>query len=291
MGFAFVKGEFTEEHNARISLHERGLLYGDGLFETILVTGSVPVRADEHARRLHRSAVAMGMLYDRFQDDFVTYLGKVVRELIRQSGYTEARLKVILTRGESSISPRPPQVGGANLYATVQPLPATRPVSGGMTAILCSFPRNQHSPLVGHKSLNYLENVLALREADESEVDEAIFCNLDGRLCEGATTNLFIVRDEEVLTPPVKEGLLPGITRAHVLDLAQALEVPTQERSLKLEDLWSAREAFLTNSLIGIAPLLELDGRLAGPAGAGPMTERLQTAYRKVLDHLIMNYE
>ncbi len=290
MGFAYVKGEFIEEHNARLSLGERAFRYGDGLFETVRVIAGVAIQVDEHVRRIHDSGVELGMLFDRYQSEFVLHVSKVVSELVRQSGYSEARLQIILSRGEGGIGPRPPEIGGANVYAVIQPYSDASPshARSGIYAVLASFPRNQHSPLVRHKTLNFLENVLALREAREAAVDEALFCNTVGRICEGATSNFFIVKDGGLITPPVTEGLLPGITRAQVLDITKALGVSYSERSVTLDDLWSSDEAFLTNSMIGVAALLEVDDRPIARGGVGPMTEQLQGAYQKLLDHLVM---
>lgn len=290
MGFAYIKGEFTEEHNARVSLSERAFRYGDGLFETVRVIGGVAIKIDEHVRRIHDSGVELGMLLDKNRSEFVLHVSKVVSELVRQSGYSDARLKIILSRGEGDIGPRPPEIGGANIYAVIQPYSDASPshARSGISAVLASFPRNQHSPLVQHKTLNFLENVLALKEARDAAVDEALFCNIVGRICEGATSNIFIVKDGGLITPPLSEGLLLGITRAQVLDLAKASGISYSEMSVTLDDLWSSDEAFLTNSMIGIAGLLEVDEQPIAHGGVGSITEQLQVAYQKFLDHLVM---
>ncbi len=291
MGFAYVRGEFVEEHAARLSLSERAFRYGDGLFETVLVIGGVAIQIEDHIRRLHDSGIDLGMLIEKYREEFVLHTSKVVAELIRQSGYADAKLQVILSRGEGGAGPRPPDVGGASIYAVIRPYDdaSKARVGSNVCAVIASFSRNQHSPLVLHKTLNYLENVLALREASEAAVDEALFRNTVGRLCEGSTTNLFLVRGGEVITPPVDEGLLPGITRAKVLDLASALGISSCERSIMPDDLWSCDESFLTNSMVGVTALLEVDNRPIGGGDVGPYTEQLQVAYQKHLDDLVMN--
>lgn len=287
MGFAYVNGEFVEEHDASVALSERGFLYGDGLFETVRVADGVPVFLDRHTRRMHGSALELGIALDRREPDFSSYVGNLVAEIIERSGYSEARLRIILSRGERSDGPRPSEEGRSNLYLSINSEPAKRldQAHSGVRAVICSFPRNQRSPLARHKTLNYQENVLALREAEELGVDEAIFRNLDGRLSEGATTNLFLIKGDELVTPPVSEGLLPGVTRACVLELAASLEIDSNEEPVTVDDLRSCEEAFLTNSIIGVAPLLELDGRPVGQSCPGPVTKRLQGSYRVLVDN------
>lgn len=280
MSIAYVNGELVDDHAARVPLDDRGLLYGDGLFETVRVKDGNPMCLAEHLGRLYRSAVAIKIFKEGEPREFVMPVSKLVTDLSGMNEYLQARIRVMLTRGTGLRGPRPVGNGKANLYVSVRELSdqeLAKPHSG-ISAILASSPRNRHSPLIGHKTLNYQENVLALEEAVAAGADEAIFRNLDGRLCEGATTNLFIVKGGELTTPPVNEGLLPGITRQQVMKLAESLGISVHEHALEVDELWQADEVFLTNSILGVAGLREVDGKPIGGGEPGPITERLRAS-------------
>lgn len=278
MSIAYANGGLVDGHAARVPLDDRGLLYGDGLFETVRVKDGSPMCLAEHLGRLYRSAVALRIFKEGEPSEFVAPVGKLVTDLSSMNGYSQARIKVILTRGAASSGPRPVGNGKASLYVLVSEL-SDRELArwrSGISAVLASSPRNRHSPLIEHKTLNYQENVLALGEAAAAGADEAIFRNLDGHLCEGATTNLFIAKGGELTTPPVSEGLLPGITRQQVIELAESLGITVRRRSVEVDELWQADEVFLTNSIVGVVPLLKVDGKPIGGGELGPITATLQ---------------
>ncbi len=168
----------------------------------------------------------------------------------------------------------------------VRPLSAYPPglYKEGMSAVLAEARRNEHSPLSNLKTLNYLDNLLARAEAQRAGADEAIFLNTSAQLAEASASNLFIVADGRVLTPPIEAGILPGITRACVLELCGAEGISIQEAPLEANQLPAAEEAFLTNSLMEIMPLTSFAGKTIGSGQPREITRQLQQAYRSLVD-------
>jgi branched-subunit amino acid aminotransferase/4-amino-4-deoxychorismate lyase len=153
----------------------------------------------------------------------------------------------------------------------------------GMAAVLSGVRRNETSPLARVKSLNYLDNLLAREEARRSGAGEALLLNTRGFIAEGAASNVFLARDGTLLTPAVEAGALPGITRQLVMELAGEEGLAVEEANVALPDLFGAGEAFLTNSVMEVMPLVSVDGRPVGPGRPGPLTERLARRYRDLI--------
>ncbi|MHC4916900.1 MAG: aminotransferase class IV, partial [Planctomycetota bacterium] len=238
----------------------------------------VPFLLEEHLERLLGSCLDLGI---RPAEDRAE-LNRAVASLIEQTA-GEAYLRIAVTRG-SGYGPWPraqPRHGRTVIVA--------RPLAGypaelysrGMKLATSSVPRSHASPLVGHKTANYLDSVLARREAAAEGADEALMLNSDGRVAELAAANVFAVLEGEVITPWTEEGALPGVTRALVLELAAAEGIAARERRLETGEFREADEAFATNSLLEICPASELDGARLGRAVPGPITARLQAAYRE----------
>jgi len=280
----FIDGRTVPAGEAHVAVDDRGFLYGDGLFETVRVRGGEPFRLDEHLERLFASceelAIRPGMP--------AGMLAVSARQLVEANGVASGVLRVQLTRGRGAgpdipNGPDGPDAAKSTVLITAASgrLYPAKLYERGLRAVTASSPRNERSPLVRHKTTNYLECILARREARLAGCDEAVMLNTAGRVAEAAVSNIFLVTEGTLVTPSCEEGLLPGITRADVCELARAEGVEVAERPVRPEELLAADEVFLTNSVLEICPLVELDGNAIG-GGAREITLRLAEAYAKL---------
>lgn len=262
---------------ARLDPADRGFTLGDGLFETLRAYAGRPFRLDAHLARLERGATELGIPLPLER----RRIAAAVTETLAANDLTsdDAAIRITLSRGPGARGLLPPDEPRPTLMITVAAYQPAAPRAS--SAIIAGVPRNEHSPLSRLKALSYLDNVLAQREAAEGGADEAILLNTAGRLAGGARANLFVVRGRSLLTPPVSEGVLPGIARAEVLALARALAIQAHETPLERDAIADADEAFLSNSLIEIAALDRIDGHVIGAGGVGPLTARIASAYRE----------
>jgi len=257
-----LNGELVDAGAARIAPDDRGLTLGDGLFETIAVTKGVPKRLAAHLDRLRMNAKALGIpvpfTNTRIQD--------MMAVLIAANDLREAALRLTLTRGPGVRGLAPPEMVTPTLLITSGP----RPPQDAVTLMVASCTRrNEHSPLAHIKSLNYLDSILARREAVAAGADDAVLLNTQGRVAEATAANIFLLARGGLLTPPVSEGALPGIMRAEVIRLARA-----EERVVTVGDLETASEVFLTNAL-GIRPVVRVNGCDVGDGAPGLITQLL----------------
>ncbi|MCW2240451.1 aminotransferase class IV [Azospirillum canadense] len=256
----WLNGRLLPAEEARIDPADRGFTLGDGLFETIRVTGGRARHLDRHLARLQASAAVLELPVP-YPDDT---LAGAVTALIAARDVAEGVARLTLTRGTGARGVLPPADPHPTVLITLAP---PGPPAGPVEAVIAQATRrNEHSPLSRLKTLNYLDAILARREAARRGAGEALLLNTAGRLAEASIATLFIVRDGRLLTPPVSEGALPGIRRALILERHRA-----EERPITPDDLWAAKEAFLSNSL-GLRPLLAVDGRPIGSGLPGPVT-------------------
>jgi len=274
-------GQMFAPEDARCNCLDRGRLYGDGLFETMRAYQGKIFRLQTHLQRLGGAARKIHLALPITDEELQT----AVQKTLKESELASAYLRLTVTRG---VGGNPSQLDASTASVTIW----VRPFSGyptelyetGMSAVLAETRRNEHSPLSNLKTLNYLDNLLARAAAQRGGADEAILLNTSGQLAEAAASNLFIVADGCVLTPPIEAGVLPGITRACVLELCQAEGISIHERPLELHRLPAAEEAFLTNSLMEIMPLTRFVGQPIGNGRPGEITKQLQQAYRRLVD-------
>jgi branched-chain amino acid aminotransferase len=274
----YVNGEILAEDEVRLSPADRGLLLGDGLFETFRAYRGRVAFARQHLDRLARGAAELDIPLPWSPAALVDALHAVLEA--NRHLHLEAALRLTLTRGPGPRGLSPPPVPRPTLLISSTPL--LHPSSTQVRAALATPRRNEHSPLARIKSLNYLDNILALREAQARGLDEALLLNSAGRLACATAANLFLVLDGGLLTPPERDGALPGITREAVLRISERLGLSASVRSLAPGDLLTAQEAFLTNTLIELCPLVELDGQPIGTGAPGPITARLLEAFREM---------
>ena len=263
---------------AKISVFDRGFLYGDSVYETIGTAYGRLFAAKDHLVRLERSAERIGLRAPPRAD-----IEKAIAETIAAAGNPESRVRVMLTRGAGKLDLDPASSDDTQLIVIVFPLGAPTPemYDKGVAVAIVSITRNNPramDPAV--KSGNYLNNVLALGEARRRNgAYEAILCADDGCIAEGSTSNIFIVREGEIWTPPPAVGILDGITRAKVLQLCRDNGVAFQERRFSPDDLRGADEAFITSATRGVLPVTVVDEKPVGGGAPGPVTRRLMSLY------------
>ena len=275
----YLNGSLMPRSQARISALDYGFLYGFGLFETMRAYEDQVFLLDRHLSRLAHSAEILGLLIG------VADLKEAVMATIQANQLSEARIRISISIGEGGMAPDPSTCQKPTVLVLAghyQPYPE-QVYQKGFRAVVSSIRRNSQSPLSRLKSANYLENILAKEEARKAGVDEALCLNEKGLLAEASMSNVFLVTNGTLRTPGQESGILPGITREVVLELASQLGINTLEHDIRLDELFHAQEAFLTNSLIEVMPLAEIDGKPVGSGRPGPLTKRLMVAYKKLV--------
>lgn len=270
----WLDGRLIPAAAARVDPADRGLTLGDGLFETVrAVGGAVPLLA-RHLARLRGGAGLLQIPVPADDDE----LAGAVRELLAANGLEAAAVRLTLTRGPGPRGVLPSGEPSPTLLLAAHPLPP--PVGAARVVTATVTRRNERSPLAGVKALGYLDSLLAQRQARAAGADEALVLNTADRLACAATANLFLVEGGRLLTPPLAEGALPGITRGLVLELAREAGIEAVELPLGLASLIAAEGAFLTSSLVGPRAVSALDGRRLPPP---PMLPLLQAGWRRRL--------
>ncbi len=274
----WIEGEVVDGSEARISVLDHGLLYGDGVFEGIRVYGRRVFRLEDHLQRFATSAKALALKLP----GGTAAVREIVLETARAFGADEAYVRLIATRGDGPLGIDPTQCSEPRLICIVDRI-AVYPEhkrSAGIDLLTSSWrrpPADVLDPRV--KSLNYLNNVMAKLEARQRGGDEALLLNAAGSIAETSVANIFLVRGGDLLTPPPSDGALEGITRATVLELAASLGIPARTQSLGRFDLFAADEVFLTGSGAALVPVRSLDGRSIGAGGPGPVYEKIWAAF------------
>ena len=275
----YLNGSLIPRHQATISALDYGFLYGFGLFETMRAYGGQVFRLDSHLNRLARSAAILRLPID------IPTLKSGVEHTIEANKLSDARIRITVSIGEGGMVPDPSTCDKPTvliLAGHYEPL-SKDIYEKGYRVVVSSIRRNSQSPLSRLKSANYLESLLARQEARAAGVDEAICLNEKGLLAEASMSNIFIVTGGILRTPGEESGILPGITRGTVLELAPQLGIKTLEQDIGLNELFQAEEAFLTNSMIEVMPLIEADGKPIGSGRPGPVTKRLMAAYKELV--------
>jgi len=276
----YVNGRIVPASSLCISPLDRGLLYGDGFFETTRIVNGRPLMLQEHLERLVVACAETGFGNEIDAEELANAVGRI----IAANGVTGGYLRITVTRGplSGSLSDLSTDAPTAVIQARPMALP---PLGAAPPIVLARSPHRQDedSPIVAYKSLNYQVNVLALAEARRRGADDAFFLNTQGQLAECTTSNLFLVRDGVVCTPDVACGLLPGITRRTVLALCAELGVPSETGKYSEADLPAAGEAFCTNSLRGIMPVEAVLEYPESGLTVGPTVGRLQQAYAELV--------
>lgn len=271
--FVFLNGKVVAEGDARISPFDRGLLLGDGIFETLRAYGGSPFGLQQHLGRLAESCRVA-----RF--DFPAGLEEAVRAVLDANALKDASIRITITRGPGKPGASPRGAGTPTLLVTALPI-EPRPELWGRGLSLATAKR-PHVAVAGAKTTNYLSNVLARADAEDEGADDCLFVDEKGFVVETSQANVFAVMDDELVTPPLSSGCLPGVTRGRVLALASAVGLRARERALARADLLGADEVFLTASVTEVGPVVALDGQKIGSGQPGVVARRIFEAYRNL---------
>lgn len=269
----FLDGQFYSKEDAKISVFDHGLLYGDGVFEGIRFYKGKVFRLEEHIDRLYDSARAICLKVPMEKAEMT----EAVLETIRQNELQDGYVRLVITRGSGDLGLNPALCPKATVFviASKITLYPEEMYKNGLMVITCATRRIPHgalSPMV--KSLNYLNNVLAKIEAQQAGAGEGLMLNEQGYVAECTGDNIFIVKNGKVFTPPIHSGALAGITREVVISIAKEFGIPLTEPEMTRYDIFTADECFLTGTAAEVIPVVKLDNRLIGDGKPGPITKR-----------------
>lgn len=280
--FVQLDGRLLPATRARISVFDRGLLYSDGLFETLRSYRGKPFALAAHLSRLQASARFLGIVLPRrpWQRD--------LSGLLKRNGLlaTDAAIRITVTRGVAAPQLLPPARIRPTLIISAAPVDPSIASAQQRGVRVTLLPFARHGFLAEHKVLNYLPGVLGKVIAARHGAFEGLFVDSDGLVTEGTASNVFIWRHGQLCTPAIR-GILPGLTRRMILEAAVADGVRVAERPLTTHDLFGAEEAFLTSSVVEIVPIITVDARGIGDGQAGPWTQRMQRVYRQMVDQAL----
>ena len=275
----YLNGEFVDRENAKISVFDHGLLYGDGVFEGIRLYDGCVFKLDEHLERLEFSAKSILLELPMSRGE----LAEAVCESCRVNGLSNGYVRLIVTRGPGHLGLTPDGCGpaGVIIIADDIQLYPRELYETGLKIITVPTRRINSSALPpAVKSLNYLNNILAKIEAKKVGFQEALMLNDKGEVAECTGDNVFVLSKGTLLTPPLDAGSLRGITRGTVMDIADELEVPLREQALTRYDLWTAEECFLTGTAAEVIPCVEVDHRTVGSGIPGEFTKKFISSFR-----------
>jgi len=274
---AFLNGHFLPEAQAVVPVNDRGFMYGDGLFETMRVCGGKPFRIAQHLERMTRGADFLKIKCPFTPKELQDFAG----QLIGQNQMPEAILRVTLTRGPGERGYTPKSDGKPTVVITLHaasPMDVENPVQWSL--ITSSFRVLAADPLAAFKTTNKLTHVMARIEAAKKGADEALLVNTNGEVAETTSGNLFWVYNDSICTTPTDCGVLPGITRAVVLEICQTLGLQTNQRVIKPEALRNSEGIFVTQSALGIVPVATFGGE---PVAPSPLVDQIARAYNEML--------
>jgi branched-chain amino acid aminotransferase len=270
---AWIDGRLVATAEAKVSVLDHGLVVGDGVFETLRVYRGVPFAWTRHLARLRASCDGLGL---ELPD--ATALREAADAVLRANELAEARLRITVTGGVA-----PPGSGRGDgppsAFILAFPIELAAP---SVDVVIAPWTRNEHGALVGLKTISYAANVRALAYAREKGAGEAVFANTKGDLCEATGSNVFLVRDGALTTPPPSAGCLSGVTRALLLELSMQMGIPAEEHDVPVGALAQSDEAFLSSTTREVQPIAAVDGTRLRSVG-GPVSERLAAAFRDLV--------
>ena len=277
----YIDGKFCSEANAKISVFDHGLLYGDGIFEGIRFYNGRVFRLDELLERLWDSARSIMLEIPMSMREMT----EALLETIRQNDLRDGYIRLVVTRGVGNLGLNPAQCKRPSviiIVATIALYPA-EVYQKGLKVVTCATRRTSPSSLnPAVKSLNYLNNVMARIEANLAGADEALMLNDAGNVAECTADNLFIIKHGQIFTPPISAGALRGITRAVVFEIAAELGIKIAEADITRHDVFTADECFLTGTAAEVIPVVQADGRLIGNGKPGTISTRMIARYRQL---------
>ncbi len=278
----YIDGRFVPREEAKLSVFDHGLLYGDGVFEGIRAYNGRVFRLREHLDRLFDSARTIDLTIPLSKEE----LGEVILETLRKNNLRNGYIRPLVTRGVGDLGLDPRKCPKASVIVIAVEWGAMYGdlYEKGLKAITVSVRRNPADALPPNvKSLNYLNNILGKIEANYKGGDEAIFFDTNGYISEGSGDNIFVVKNGTVFTPPTLNNLR-GITRAVVIEIARSMGITMVEQNIGYYDMYSADEVFVTGTAAEVAPIVLIDGRQVGSGKPGPVTRQLMAAFHTVTE-------
>jgi len=278
----WLDGQWCDRSTAMVSVYDHGLLYGDGVFEGIRVYGGKIFKLAEHLERLYDSAHAIWLTIPMSKEE----MAQVTEEAVRRSGITEAYIRHVVSRGvgDLGLDPRKcPRPSVIIIVDTIKLWPE-EVYETGLKVVTAGTPipqRESLSPRV--KSLNYLPHILAKIEGVQAGADEVLMLDSQGHVAEGSGQNIFVVKRKRITTPPVYAGILKGITRDVVIELARGAGYEVQESMINRYDVYTADEAFFTGTASEVVAIRQVDGRLIGAGKSGPVTRDLRARFQALV--------
>lgn len=284
----WLNGHFVPAIEARVPVFDAGLQHGVGLFETMQARNGRVFRVESHLRRLHESAKALSLIPNLLTDR----LAHATRETVERSGLRDARVRLTITGGSLNLlarEHRPPPIFTTMIVAQPTVVFKEAAYERGVSVLIAEPRLNPTDPMGGHKTINYWLRLSVLHAAGAAGKDEALWFTTGGRLVGASVGNAFVVRDGLIMTPPVRSAVeghpvLPGITRAAVIELAAREGFRTEERHLTLPEVLAADEIFLTNSTWGVLPVSSIEGQEIGNGVAGPFAMRFRTLLTRLIE-------
>lgn len=277
----YLNGKFVDRSEAVVSVFDHGVLYGDGVFEGIRSYNGLIFKLREHIDRLFESAHTIMLKIPSTRAELI----EIVKQCLRVNRLHNAYLRLVVTRGEGDLGLDPRKCAQPTVFviADTITLYPTRLYEEGLNLVTVATQRSVPEVLNPQiKSLNYLNNILAKIEAITAGYEEAIMLSPSGYVTECTGENIFIVRGKALRTPPPYIGVLRGITRGAVMGLGRAQRLDVREELLTRHDLFNAEEVFLTGTAAEIVPVVKIDGRVIGTGSPGPVTRKLQRAFRRL---------
>ena len=271
----YISGKLYDKEDAKISVYDHGLLYGDGVFEGIRSYAGKVFRFSQHLDRLYASARAIRLEIPMTQEA----MAAAVIDTLKVNGITDGYIRLVVTRGAGYLGLDPRKTSNPQVIIITDHIELYSPemYEKGMSIVTASTIRNHPNALSPRiKSLNYLNNIMAKIEGVDAGAPEALMLNIKGEVAECTGDNIFVVRQGTLLTPPTDAGILEGVTREVVMELARAAGRPVREASLTRHDVYTADECFLTGTAAEVVPVVRCDGRVIGDGQPGPITRDLR---------------
>jgi branched-chain amino acid aminotransferase len=278
----YINGKLYDKADAKISVYDHGLLYGDGVFEGIRIYHGKVFRLREHLNRLYDGARCIRLEIPLNREQMEDAVLSTVQANNKRDGY----IRLVVTRGAGYLGLDPRKASNPQVIIIVDDIALYPPelYENGLEIVTVSTIRNHPNALNPRiKSLNYLNNILAQIEAVQSGCFEALMLNHKGEVAECTGDNMFAVKRGTLRTPPLDAGILEGITRGAVIELARRADLPVQEVALTRYDIYAADECFLTGTAAEVVPVVKIDGRLIGTGKPGPLTKQLREQFQRLV--------
>jgi len=274
----FLNDKLVDIDKACIQVTDSGFLYGAGLFETMRSCNGVVFALTDHLDRLFFSAQALSISnpYTR------KYISDAIYQLLQANKLTDARLRLTLTNGPMAESHEQRKSTLLITATKFQPYPPEY-YKNGIAVMLCPFRQNPSEPIYGHKTINFYPRMMALNLAHQKRAAEALWFTVDNRLAEGCISNVFLVKDSLLTTPPIRTPVLAGVARKTVCQIALKNSIKLVEKDLYINDLLEADEVFLTNVIMQVMPIIKVEQHTVGDGKVGPMTKKLMELFDKLV--------